>query len=158
MEKWGCQTSPNCVLECSLLLLQWMWSSENLYSLNGGGWGYLAPTTILAVAVDGTPDSLVVHRTWHCSVSGACHVSCSLGFGAVDHWIPLSCSCTGQSGATPDMSGASWHLCSNLWLRTVHLYTVHRSRPLAHLIIGPLAHRYVRCTPDSPVNYSRACP
>jgi hypothetical protein len=53
--------------------------------LNGGGWGvFIAPTTILAVAVDGTPDSPVVHRTWHCSLSGACHVNCSLGFGAVD--------------------------------------------------------------------------
>jgi hypothetical protein len=26
---------------------------------------FIAPTTILAIAVDGTPDSLVVHRTWH---------------------------------------------------------------------------------------------
>jgi hypothetical protein len=33
----------------------------------------------------------------HCSVSRACHVSCPLGFGVVDHWSPLSCSCTGQS-------------------------------------------------------------
>jgi hypothetical protein len=62
-----------------------MLSSENLDDLNGGGWGvFIAPTTILAVVVDGTPDSPVVHRTWHCSASGACHVSCPLGFGAVD--------------------------------------------------------------------------
>jgi hypothetical protein len=54
----------------------------------------------------GTPDSPVVHRTGHCSLSGACHVSMSLGFGVVDCWSPLSCSCTGQSGATPDMSCA----------------------------------------------------
>jgi hypothetical protein len=45
---------------------------------------FIAPTTILAVAVDGTPDSPVVHRTGHCSLSGACHVSRPLGFGAVD--------------------------------------------------------------------------
>jgi hypothetical protein len=45
---------------------------------------FIAPTTILAVVVDGAPDSPVVHRTWQCSVSGACHVSYSLGFGAVD--------------------------------------------------------------------------
>jgi hypothetical protein len=63
-----------------------MWSSENLDSLNGGGWGvFISPTTILAVAVDGTPDSPVVHRTLHCSLSGACHVSRLLEFGAVDH-------------------------------------------------------------------------
>jgi hypothetical protein len=35
---------------------------------------FIAPTTILVVVVDGAPDSPVVHRTWHCSVSGACHV------------------------------------------------------------------------------------
>ena len=41
----------------------------------------------------------MVNRTWHCSLSGACHVSRPLGFGAVDHWSPLSSCCTGQSGA-----------------------------------------------------------
>jgi hypothetical protein len=50
----------------------------------------------------GTLDSPVAHRTSHCSLSGACHVSTPLGFGAVDRWNPLSCSATGQSGATPD--------------------------------------------------------
>jgi hypothetical protein len=32
----------------------------------------------------GTPDSPVVHRTLYCSLSGECHVSQPLGFGAVD--------------------------------------------------------------------------
>jgi hypothetical protein len=32
----------------------------------------------------GTLDSPVVHRTLHCSLSGECHVSRPLGFGAVD--------------------------------------------------------------------------
>ena len=45
---------------------------------------FIAPTTILVVAGDGAQDSPVVHRTGHCSVSGACHVSGPLGFGAVD--------------------------------------------------------------------------
>jgi hypothetical protein len=54
----------------------------------------------------GAPDSPVVHRTLHCSLSGARHVSCSLGFGAVDRWRFLSSSGTGQSGGTPDMSSA----------------------------------------------------
>jgi hypothetical protein len=86
-----------------LLLLYWMLSLENLDGLNGGGWGvFIAPTTSLAVAVDGTPDSPVVHRTWHCSLSGACNVSRPLGFGAVDHWSPLSSCDTGQSDGTPD--------------------------------------------------------
>jgi hypothetical protein len=60
---------------------------------------FIAPTTILVVVVDGAPDSLVVHRTGHCSLSGACHVSTSLGFGAADRRSYLSCCCTGQSGA-----------------------------------------------------------
>jgi hypothetical protein len=45
---------------------------------------FIAPTTILAVVVDGTPNNPVVHRTGHCPVSSACHVSGPLGFGAVD--------------------------------------------------------------------------
>jgi hypothetical protein len=32
----------------------------------------------------GTPDSPVVHRTLHYSLSSECHVSRPLGFGAVD--------------------------------------------------------------------------
>jgi hypothetical protein len=43
------------------------------------------PSRWLNLLPIGTPDSLVVHRTGHCSVSGACHVSDPLGFGAVDH-------------------------------------------------------------------------
>jgi hypothetical protein len=38
----------------------------------------------LSLLTMGTPDSLVVHRTWHCSLSGACHISSPLGFEAVD--------------------------------------------------------------------------
>jgi hypothetical protein len=76
--------------------------NENFTKLGWLEWRWLgifiAPTTILAVAGDGASDSPVVHRTGHCSVSGACHVSGPLGFGAVDRWSPLSCSCTGQSG------------------------------------------------------------
>jgi hypothetical protein len=57
--------------------------------------------TLLSI---GAPDSPVVHRTLHCSLSGARHVSYPLGFGAVDHWRLLSSSGTGQSGGTLDMS------------------------------------------------------
>jgi hypothetical protein len=51
--------------------------------------------SLLAV---GTPDSPVAHWT----VTVQCPVCAtsfrSLGFGAVDHWNPLSFCCTGQSG------------------------------------------------------------
>jgi hypothetical protein len=56
-----------------------MLSSENLDDLNGGGWGvFIAPTTILAVVVDGTPDSPV--RTRHGTVQ--CPVRATLAA----HW------------------------------------------------------------------------
>jgi hypothetical protein len=42
------------------------------------------PSRWLTLLSMGTPDSLVVHRTQHYSLSGACHVSRPLGFGAVD--------------------------------------------------------------------------
>jgi hypothetical protein len=60
-------------------------SSENFDDLNGGSWWvFIAPTTILVVAVDGAPDISVVQQIGHYSLSGACHVSTPLGFGAVD--------------------------------------------------------------------------
>jgi non-ribosomal peptide synthetase component F len=92
----------------------------------------------------GTPDSPVAHRTWHCSLSGACHVSRPLGFRAVDRWSPLSSCGTGQSGVF-------WLLTA---MSTVHCSpqsTVGRSWPLLRWLT-----RHVRCTPDSPVNYSIA--
>jgi hypothetical protein len=66
----------------------------------------------------------MTHRTWHCSLSGACHVSTPLGFGAVVRWSSLSCSCTGQSGGTPNMSGAFW-LCSLTFDFCTCAFSVH---------------------------------
>jgi hypothetical protein len=42
------------------------------------------PSYWLSLLSMGTPDNLVAHRTGHCSLSGACHVSTPLGFGVVD--------------------------------------------------------------------------
>jgi hypothetical protein len=65
-----------------------MLSSENLDGLNRGGWGvFIAPTTILVVAGDGAPNSSVVHRTGHCSLSGVCHVSMPLRWGL--EWLAV---------------------------------------------------------------------
>jgi hypothetical protein len=136
-----------------------MWSSENLDGLNGGGWRiFIAPTTILAVVVDDTPDSPVLHRTGQCSLSGACHVSRPLRFGAVDRWSPLSSCGTGQSGGTSDSSLCSDFAVLTSDLRTVHFYytpqsTIERSWLLLCWHTG-----HVRCTPDSPMNYSEALP
>jgi hypothetical protein len=90
---------------------------------------FIAPTTILATVVDGTPDSPVMHRTWHCSLSGACHVSCPLGFGAVDYWSPLS-FCGSDSPVAHQTIQCV--LALQLWLPTSALCTFHYShiRPL----------------------------
>jgi hypothetical protein len=78
----------------------------------------------------GAPDSPVVYRTLHCLLSGACHVSYPLGFGAVDCWRILSSSDIEQSGGTPDT--ARWPLTLLLWLCAALYITVHlSSRPLA---------------------------
>jgi hypothetical protein len=99
-----------------------------------------------------------VHRTGHCSLSGACHVSTSLGFGVVDRWSPLSCRCTGQSGGMvhrtcPVHSDfAAWHLTSALCAFTVPAVDRWAPRlPLLYWLTG-----YVWCTQDSLVNYSGA--
>jgi hypothetical protein len=73
--------------------LEWRWLGVSI-----------APTTILAVTVDGTPDSPVVHRTGHFSLFGAYHVSRPLGFGVVDRWSLLSSCYTGQFGGTSNMT------------------------------------------------------
>jgi hypothetical protein len=60
------------------------------------------PSRWLTLLSMGTPDSPVAHRTIivHCPV---CAMSARpLGFRAGRPLEPLSCSCTGQSGATPD--------------------------------------------------------
>jgi hypothetical protein len=130
--------SIECVLECSLLLLYWMWSSENLDDLNGGGWGvFIAPTTILVVAVDGASDSPVVHRIGHCLLSGVCHVSTPLGFGAFDHWSLLSSSGTGHVCA--------FWLCSlTSGFCTVHCWYDFAVDCCPQLTVALLAHRIVR--------------
>jgi hypothetical protein len=71
----------------------------------------------------GTPDSPMVHRTVYCSLSGACHVSRPLGFGAVDRWSPLSSCETRQSGAF-------WLRGSNFLLAHCSLFIWYHSRPL----------------------------
>jgi hypothetical protein len=91
----------------------------------------------------GTPDSPRAHRTLHCSLFGARHISRPLGFGPVDRWLCLSLWCTGQSGGTPD---SSVHLTSQtvfwlLTLQTVVAVDRWRSRPL---LVG---------SPDSPVTH-----
>jgi hypothetical protein len=93
----------------------------------------------------GTPDSPVVHRTRHCSLSSAWHVSTPLGFGAVDRWSPLSYSCTGHVRrvltSQPD-----------IWLSALCAFTIYA---IDHWAPG---YRCSVSSPDSPVNCSGARP
>jgi hypothetical protein len=95
------------------------------------------------------PDSPAAHRTdnVHCLV---CAPSARpLGFGAVDHWSPLSFCCTEQSGAIPDSPVTSDFCALTSARHCLPLYTFAVDRWLAGS----------RCSvgsPDSPVNYSGA--
>jgi hypothetical protein len=110
---------------------------------------FIAPTTKLAVwwgcLSHGAPDSPVRqprHQGRWVSVVGA-----------------LSSGPAWMSGGTPDMycrvSGVPARACltsARLW-RALNAPAGDRWREVA---VAPLAHRTVRCTPDSPVNYSGA--
>jgi hypothetical protein len=84
---------------------------RKLGCLEGGGWGggiyslQPLPSRWLVLLLMGTPDILVVNRTNTVHYPVRATSARPLGFVVVDRWNPLSCSCTGQSGATPDMSG-----------------------------------------------------
>jgi hypothetical protein len=106
--------------------------NENLRKLGSFEWRWLGsiyslqplPSRWLTLLSMGAPDSPVVHRTWHCSLSSARHVSYPLGFGAVDLWRLLSSSGTKKFDGTPYMSGGLWLRCSDFYrslFTTVHL-------------------------------------
>jgi hypothetical protein len=111
--------------------MAWMEVVGGIYSLQP------LPSCWLSLLSTGTPDSPVVHRTWHCSLFGACHVSRPLGFVTIDRWSPLSSCSTGQSGV--------------FWLRNSYFWLLHSALLLftvvdrwAQLTVAPLAHRTVR--------------
>jgi hypothetical protein len=144
-----------CYCSCIECELQKTWMLLKL----GGGWGvFIASNHFLVV---GRVWCRWAHRTvrW-CTGQGTVHcLVCAtsarpLGFGAVDRWNPLSCSCTGQSDATPDMSDVFWlsALTSDLHYSLLQS-TIGARLPLLRWLTG-----HVRCTPDNPVNYSGALP
>jgi hypothetical protein len=77
-------------------------------------------------------------------------------------WVPTGGALSGpawMSGGTPDMycrmSGVPARVCltsARFW-RALNAPAGDRWR---RIVVAPLAHRTVRCTPDSPVNYSGA--
>jgi hypothetical protein len=118
--------SLECVLEWMLLLLYWMWTSENLDTIEGGGWGvFIASNHFLAV---GWVCCWWAHRTvrWRTrqvpfTVRCAPHRHAHWGLERLTVGSLLSRSCTGQSGATPDWLPSS-DFCRALFT-TVHFYS-----------------------------------
>jgi hypothetical protein len=136
------------VLNRNFRKLGWHWRRwlGGIYSLQP------LPSRWLSLLAMGTPDSPVVHQTTtvHCPVRAMS--ARPLEFGATWSLEPLSYSSSGQSGATPNMSGVLWLLCSELWRALFTLESAVGARlSLLRWLTG-----HVRCTPDSLVNYSGA--
>jgi hypothetical protein len=94
---------------------------------------------------------------WRTGQSGAPPNTVRCGFpslfGEADRWQPWRRWCTGHCPVHTGQSGA--HQTPNT-VRTRWLGHVSRADRAADRWPGrPLAHRTVRCTPDSPVNFSR---
>jgi hypothetical protein len=128
--------------------MAWMEVVGDIYSLQP------LPICWLTLLSMGTSDSPVVHRIRHCLLSGACHVSRPLGFGAIDRWSPLSSCGTEQSGGTPDSP-----MRSDFVVLTSNFCFVHCTVVSAvdHWRSWPLLcwrTRQSGGSPDSSVNYS----
>jgi hypothetical protein len=107
----------------------------------------------------------MAHRTvrW-CTGQGTVH--CPVPATSADHWgleqltvgvfCPLAAPDSPVAHRTCLVRSDFIALTSDLC--TVHLFIVHRSQPLAQLTVIRWLIGHVRCTPDSPVNYSEASP
>jgi hypothetical protein len=98
------------------------------------------------------PDSPVRHRT----LSDAPATSADRWDSTVE---ALTCGASGLSGGAPDrscrLSGAPPARVLTLVRTVAHLMRL-QSTVAREVAVAPLAHRTVRCAPDSPVNYSGA--
>jgi len=121
-----------------------------------GGWGIYSPNhqkwPLLAASVRWRTGQSGAHRTVRC----LCHVTIAVGFWPLKL---LTCGPAEVSGA--HRTCTVWcpvHRYGQPWrLRALRAHLMLRREPLApQRAVAPLAHRTVRCTPDSPVNYSGA--
>ena len=117
-----------------------------VYSFMRLGVPFIAPRQLGAVESN-LGRQFLPSVAWRTGQSGARFLSLN---GAADRWQPESRWRTGHVRCTPD----SLVPPSSRWLGHVS-----RADRAADRWPGrPLAHRTVRCTPDSPVNYSRTSP
>ena len=121
---------------------------ENLDAMNGGVVGvFIAPTT-----KSGRWEAvcLMAHRTVRCPLPRH-HCRWILTVGASDLWARLGVRCT------PDryclMSGVpAWAILTSA--RAERALNARQRAVGTEKTVAPEAHRTVRCTPDSPVNFS----
>jgi hypothetical protein len=103
-------------------------------------------------------DCRMVHRTVRCTpdMSGAPATSpgrWDSTVGASVFWARLAVRCTPDKYCRLSGAPSRASLTSTRFWRALNAPAGDRWR---EVLIAPLAHRTVRCTPDSPVNYSRA--
>jgi hypothetical protein len=143
-----------------LLLLYWMWTSENLDGLNEGGWGiFIASNQFLAVGwvccwwAQRTVRWCTRHSTIHCPVRATSARRWGLEWLTVEALCPVAAPDSSVAHQTCPVRSdfAAWHLTSALCAFTVHAVDVERRLPLLSWLTG-----HVRCTPGSWVNYSGA--
>jgi hypothetical protein len=134
---WRVFWSIECVLEWSLLLLYWMLNSEYLDGFEWGGWGSYSPQPLpsrwQSLLALGTPDN-------HCSLSSARHVSASVRVWTC--W-PL------EPFVFLLHRTVRWSLTSARHCSPLFIWAVDRWHAGSHCSAG---------SPNSPVNYSGACP
>jgi hypothetical protein len=121
-----------------------------------GGWGIYSPNHQMwplgILSVRWHTGQSGAHRTVRCSLPRH-HCRWILAVGASDLWVRLGVRCTPDIYCS--LSGApEWaRLPSARAERAINAQQVAVG---AEIVVAPLVHRTVRCTPDSPVNYSGA--
>jgi hypothetical protein len=132
-----------------LFLLYWMWTSENLDDLNGGGWGiFIASNHFLVV---GWVCCRWAHRTvqWY---TGQRTVHCSVRATSARHWglerLTVGTLCPTAAPDSPVLDFSA--LTSDAHCSPLQSTVGTRLSMLCWLTV------HVRCTPDSPMNYSGA--
>jgi hypothetical protein len=120
-----------------------------LDGLNGGGWGGIYSPNHYSSRC-----CRWAHRTvrW---CSGHCTVHCLVRATLADRWglerliVEVLCPLVApDSPVRSDFAILTSHFC------TIHCSSVSTVDRWAKLTVALLAHRTVRCTPDSPVNFS----
>jgi hypothetical protein len=123
-----------------------------------GGWGIYSPnhqtSRLVRLSVRWCTGQSGAHRHRTCPVRQPRH-QCRwiLTVGASDFWARQDVRCTPDMYCS--MSGAPVWACLTS-ARAAHAFNASQVAVGAEIAVAPLLHRTVRCTPDSPVNYSGA--